>query len=271
MYKTICLLLLIPLYFPLFSGISVLFLPPAPCEPASALVYSDAAAADLSTDTLNTQALDSETLETEAAEQTFADVELILQNPELPNGCEVTSLAILLTAAGFPADHVKLYQACLPTEGFVYTENQRLGPSPEEYYVGDASSRTGGWYCFESPIVQAGDAWIARNGGGSRMQTVSGLSQDELEQYVQKGIPLVVWTTIEYASPTYSSTFSWTLPDGEAYVPYSNLHCVVLAGEENGQYQIADPIYGWQTVDKDVFWSSFDAMGRRAVTIQAAE
>ena len=49
-----------------------------------------------------------------AQELKFAPVELILQNPELPNGCEVTSLAMLLTSAGFPVDHVKLYQQYLP-------------------------------------------------------------------------------------------------------------------------------------------------------------
>ena len=80
-----------------------------------------------------------------AQELKFAPVELILQNPELPNGCEVTSLAMLLTSAGFPVDHVKLYQQYLPTKEFTYSKNQRLGPSPNEFYVGDASSRTGGW------------------------------------------------------------------------------------------------------------------------------
>ena len=51
------------------------------------------------------------------------------------------------------------------------------------------------------------------------------------------------------------------------HIPYNNLHCVVLAGEEGEQYRIADPMNGWQLVDKDVFWSSFDAMGLRAVTV----
>lgn len=199
--------------------------------------------------------------------QDFAPIELILQNPDLPNGCEVTSLAMVLTSAGFPVSHVALYRECMSSENFTYSENQRFGPSPEEYYVGNASSYTGGWYCFENPIVETGNIWLQKNGSKRRMQMISGITQAELDQYAQDKVPVVVWVTLEYAPPSYSTSFSWILPNGEQYVPYQNLHCVVLAGEENGQYLIADPIYGWQTVSKEIFWTSFDAMGRRAVTI----
>lgn len=199
--------------------------------------------------------------------QGSSSVELIYQNPELPNGCEVTSLAMALCAAGYPVNHVELYQECLPRADFSCSGACCYGPSPEEYYVGDAASATHGWYCFEGPLLQAGDAWIDRMGGGSRMVQLSGLSQEELDQYAQQGQPVVVWVTMEYQTPSYSSTFSWTLPSGELYVPYNNLHCVLLTGEEQNCYKIADPLYGWQEVDKDLFWNSFDAMGRRAVTV----
>lgn len=200
--------------------------------------------------------------------QEFSPVELLLQNPELPNGCEVTSLAMLLTSAGYSADKVDLYEECLPAEDFVYSGNQRFGPSPEEAYAGDASSSTGGWYCLEGPIMEAGNAWIEEHGGGGRMLSLTGISQSGLDRYAQDGIPVAVWVTRDYAPPVYADDFSWILPNGELYIPYDNLHCVVLAGEENGQYRIADPINGWQLVDKDAFWNSFDAMGRRAVTVQ---
>lgn len=35
--------------------------------------------------------------------------------------------------------------------------------------------------------------------------------------------------------PTPVPTYSWILPSGERYVPYSNLHCVVRSGREAGQ------------------------------------
>ena len=41
-------------------------------------------------------------------------VPLILQNPELPNGCEITSLCMLLRYLGFDADKCLLADNYLP-------------------------------------------------------------------------------------------------------------------------------------------------------------
>ena len=71
-------------------------------------------------------------------------IPLLSQNPVLPNGCEVTSLAMVLSSAGYPVEPVELYEQYLPVRGFTYVSSQRDGPSPEEFYVGDATSRNGG-------------------------------------------------------------------------------------------------------------------------------
>lgn len=196
----------------------------------------------------------------------FAPVEVQLQNPELPNGCEVTSLAMVLTAAGYPVDKLELY-SCLPREDFTYGGNNRFGPDPQTAFAGDAASASGGWYCLEGPILQAGDAWLQAQDGGACMVDYTGLSRETLDALLEEGTPLAVWVTQEYAPPAYASYFPWTLPDGSTYIPYDNLHCVVAAGIEGDAYRVADPIRGWQLVDQETFWQSFDAMGRRAVTV----
>ncbi len=205
----------------------------------------------------------------QAAELSFGEIQLQLQNPELPNGCEVTSLAMVLTAAGYPVDKLELYEY-LPREDFVYSGNARLGPDPNVAFAGDAASASGGWYCLPGPILEAGDAWIEAMGGGAQMEDFTGIDQDGLDTLLEQDTPLVAWVTQEYALPTYANYFTWTLSDGTQYVPYDNLHCVVLAGIDGDAYQIADPIRGWQLVDKETFWQSFDAMGRRAVTVDAS-
>ncbi len=61
----------------------------------------------------------------------FAPIKLMRQNPTLPNGCEVTSLAMVLTAAGYPIDHVELYNNHLPQADITEENSVRHSASPE--------------------------------------------------------------------------------------------------------------------------------------------
>ena len=192
---------------------------------------------------------------------------LIYQNPELPNGCEITSLAILLDWAGYPIDKVELSDNYLPKQGFYWSDGVLHGADPNQAYAGDPASRSSGWYCFEGPILEAANAYLSDQNTTQQAAPLSGTSREELENYMNDGIPLAVWVTLDYSAPRSRASSSWHLPDGTNYVPYTNLHCVVLAGWDGDRYQIANPIKGWQTVSPDTFWSCFDAMGRRAVAI----
>lgn len=172
---------------------------------------------------------------------------------------------MLLKWAGCPIDKVELAENYLPKEDFTYAGSDCLGPDPGQAYAGDPSSAEG-WYCFERPIIYAGNTWLREQNNNFQVVSLVGLTQKELKDYLDLGIPLAVWVTLNYTPPK-SSSFQWTLPDGTRYTPYTNLHCVVLVGWSGNDYQIADPISGWQKVSPDLFWSSFDAMGCRAVAV----
>lgn len=192
--------------------------------------------------------------------------QLIWQNPELPNGCEATSLAILLSCTGTPADKIDVLNNYLPKQAITWNHGVRCGPDPQVAYAGNAAAKGGGWYCFENPVIQAGDSWLKSSGQPYQMKNLTGLSREELEQYLSQQVPVAVWATLQCQTPHFSS-YPWTLPDGTKYYPYTNLHCFVLTGSTGGKYYAADPIYGWQALSPDVFWNAFDAMGRRAVTL----
>lgn len=212
-----------------------------------------------------------ETLPSAPAEP--AQVELQLQEPELPNGCEATSLAMALTAAGYPADKTEIAFAALPAEGFWYDSNgTRHGADPDAAYAGDPSSPSGGWYCLEGPAAAAADSWIQQCGGSSGAEILTGLDRRQLESKLQAGVPVVAWVTRDYGPARYADYYGWLLPDGSWYTPYDNLHCVLVAGlEPDGSYRVADPLAGWQTVDPDSFWAGFQALGCRALAIAPAE
>ena len=81
---------------------------------------------------------------------------------------------------------------------------------------------------------------------------------------------LLVWALgllLQRCSAPFRCDGGWYLANGSFYTPYCNLHCVVVLAQGEEGCLTANPLTGWQWVDEDQFWSAFDAMGRRAVTL----
>lgn len=105
------------------------------------------------------------------------------------------------------------------------------------------------WYCFEGPILAAAQRYLADHGGGRLAVSLTGLDLNGLQTYLDAGTPLAVWVTIGYEEPKRGPV-PWRLPDGSEYYPYINLHCVVLAGQDGGDFLVADPLKGWRRIPK---------------------
>lgn len=195
-------------------------------------------------------------------------VQPVLQNPQLPNGCEAASLATLLQYSGFSVDLGSLAADYLPCQQFTYNGLNRYGPDPEKAYAGDPFSTTNGWYCFEGPVVEAANAYLRAQGSDLRAEAITGADMAQLEQLLRQGRPVAVWFTQDYEQPRQNTSFTWTLPNGRTYTPYANLHCVVLCGMDGQQCHLADPMQGSTSIERDRFESIYTAMGSRAVVLQ---
>lgn len=193
-------------------------------------------------------------------------VETVLQNPELPNGCEATSLAAVLQTKGIPADKLDLAYGYIPRSDIVEEADGRFGPDPEQAYAGDPATGLG-FYCFAEPIVQGANAYLQACGSSLRAVDITGVTGDGLLQYLRGGDPVIVWITTDLQAPRTGS-YTWTLwQTGETYTPYVNLHCVVLTGWSGDICSLMDPLRGETTVDADVFLDCFVQMGSRAVVV----
>lgn len=191
----------------------------------------------------------------------------VLQNPQLPNGCEAASLACLLQYQGFSVSASEIAGGWLPCRPFTYSGADRCGPDPEQAYAGDPFSETNGWYCFEGPVAQAANAYLGAQGSPLRARALSGAGTDQLLAELRAGRPVAVWFTQDHAAPRLNDRFSWLLPDGQVYRPYANLHCVVLTGMTGEACTLADPLQGTVQVDRALFDQVYTAMGGRAVTL----
>ena len=146
-----------------------------------------------------------------AAEKTGATLPFLLNVPyinqrmDYPTGCESVSAVMALQYAGEDITVDTFIDDCLDTgERPAYEDGVRYGCDPWEAFPGDPRSSSG-YGCF-SPVIER----ALRRAVGTQPYTVeslNGLTLDELcGRYVQKGVPVIVWATIDMAAPKPGST-----------------------------------------------------------------
>ena len=194
-------------------------------------------------------------------------VENILQLPAMPNGCEVTSLAMVLQALGYDATNILLAESYMP-QGWLYEyRGVYYASDPAYYYIGDPASSYG-YYMLAPALVQTANAYLADRGGACVAVDVSGAGEDELEAMLAAGTPVIVWATMDYGNARYGTP--WVLEStGEIYLPYANLHCQVLVGADEDYFYINNPLLegAAQAVPRADFMYGYRALDCQAVVV----
>lgn len=194
-------------------------------------------------------------------------VQCVFQYPELPNGCEITSLATALNYYGFAVDKMTLAEEYLPTAPLTQSRYGAHGPDPDVAYAGNPADTWYAYYCFAKPIVQAANDYLTDQGERAAALDISGANEAELVRYIANGTPVLVWATITMHEP-YKSGFQWILPDETVYTPFNNLHCMVLTGYDQENFYFADPVYGRRIVERSLFMDRYKKIGSYAVVLK---
>ena len=184
------------------------------------------------------------------------EVENIPQNPELPNGCEITSAAIALNYLGYSIDKGTLAEEYLPMH-IPYWE-----ADPNIEFMGNPADELS-FYCLPGAITTAVNAYLDDQNSLYYVLDITGADTDELEMYLAQGTPVLIWATRAFTAPL--NNYSFTLPDGSW--PYSNSHCLVLTGYDEDNYYFADPMLEITEIDRETFAVRFAQMGSHAVVI----
>lgn len=199
--------------------------------------------------------------------ETGLAVPIVLQNPELPNGCEITSLTAMLNYFGIATDKMTMKRDYLPRQDTEIRNGVRYGPNPELAYAGNPASLTDGFYVFANPIMEAANTVLTENSSNLRASNITGASKKDILELVKKGFPVLAWVTIDWQTPRTNSF--WIVEEtGEKHPIYSNLHAVVLTASNKNSVTIMNPLYGDETIDINTFFSSYEALGSHAVVIQ---
>ncbi|MBQ7989762.1 MAG: C39 family peptidase [Oscillospiraceae bacterium] len=198
----------------------------------------------------------------------YIDMQNILQNPELPRGCEITALTILLRHYGFSAEKTDLASNYLPiSSGKVeYRDGKTYKDSFFDYFIGDP--RSNGYGCFSHAIEKAAVKYIDSHGGGYTVKNISGAHPDTLYQYLIEGTPVLCWGTDGMIEPEYYETW-YDIDTGEQLDWYLNEHCFVLAGFNisAGTVTLNDPMKGIIDYNIDKFETRYKQMYSQAIVL----
>lgn len=198
--------------------------------------------------------------------ETFLPVELIMQKPELPNGCEITSLTSALNYYGYTADKEVLSDDFLAKRPFYREGGKLYAPHPDEAFSGDPRSPSG-FYVFAAPVADAGNKYVESVGGSHEVVDITGSSRDEIINYVEQGKPVVIWVTLGMNPP--NTNYHWYVDDtDEYYEALLNLHCVVINGIKGNEFYVMDPLEGNVFYEIDAFLDSYESLGNRAIIIE---
>ena len=198
--------------------------------------------------------------------KTIYNVPQILQNPELPNGCEITSLCELLHFYGFPADKCDLADNYLPQS------EQWYGADPNAVYLGnprlDDSTPETGYYCFAGPIITAARKYLKEHDSNLLPFDLTGAEEPELAAALKEGHPFIFWASLHFEDIQYDPAPAWQLPDGTIHKPFHMLHCMVCKGMDDNYFYIADPLDYNTLVPREQFMKIYRQLGSRAVILK---
>lgn len=195
----------------------------------------------------------------------LTDFDIIEQYPELPTGCEITALTMVLNYYGYDVDKVTMaldYMPKVQAEFYRSEDGRLMGPDLENYFVGDPTQDSG-YICGTGAIVTAANRYLADVGSNLTATAMKDAHPEELYQLLDEGTPVVIWCTINMEDR--AETDGWYREDG-TYMEWStNDHGAVLIGYDEATVTVADPIYSRITVSREQFEKIFAERGGQCV------
>jgi uncharacterized protein YvpB len=199
-----------------------------------------------------------------AGKEKRLEVPYISQEGSLPNGCEAVSATMLLRYWGYPLTAEEFVDQYLPCRRIEVKNGHWYGPDPGEFYAGDPRSARNGFGCF-APVITASLTQAVR--GAYQVKNLTGSSLDTLCKYIDQGIPVAVWATIDMQP--VKKYYRWkSFNGGETYQYPSGEHCLVLVGYDEDHYYFNDPLAkGVAAYEKAVVEQRYETLGKQAVAV----
>jgi uncharacterized protein YvpB len=189
---------------------------------------------------------------------------LVRQLPELPRGCEVTSLTMMLNYAGIKANKMTLAKQVKkdPTP-LTYKNGRKYFGNPHIGFVGDMYSFSKpGFGVFHRPIAALGEQYLP-----NRIVNLSGNSFESVLNYVAAGRPVWVINTSTFTYLPSSYWQTWYTAQGPVRITMKE-HSVLITGYNSQYVYFNDPLDGMKNKKRPLkqFIEGWTQYGKQAIS-----
>lgn len=232
---------------------------PSVTEPQSNTEITTSSNSNTITSTSNYTRINHDTASRNNSNVVNLDVNVIYQLPELPTGCEITSLAMVLNYFGYNIDKETLAND--------YLEKGTIGvDSYKKVFLGDPHSKSA-YGCFAPVIVNSANKYLSDQQSDLHSFDLTGSELNELFEEIRYGIPVIIWGSL---NPNITIQYNQTwIVDSEILKWPANEHCMVLTGFDldTNTVTISDPLKGVCVYDYNSFLEYYVELGRQAVIL----
>lgn len=188
------------------------------------------------------------------------DVPLENQMPDLPNGCEVTSLSMLMNYYGIKVNKNELAENIQHVDFF--TDGGKYRGNPNQGFVGHMSIANAGWCVYNGPLYNVARKYT------THIENITGSDFLSLLKLVSNGHPVLIITTTTFNRVNDMQT--WDTNTGKVNVTPSSHACVITGYSKPKKVIYVNNPYGYknQPVNWKNLQASYNQQGRQALYIR---
>ena len=175
------------------------------------------------------------------------DVPLENQMPDLPNGCEVTSLSMLMNYYGIKVNKNELAENIQHVDFF--TDGGKYRGNPNQGFVGHMSIANAGWCVYNGPLYNVARKYT------THIENITGSDFLSLLKLVSNGHPVLIITTTTFNRVNDMQT--WDTNTGKVNVTPSSHACVITGYSKPKKVVYVNNPYGYK--NQPVNWKNLQA------------
>ena len=190
---------------------------------------------------------------------------LVKQLPELPRGCEVASLAMLLQYNNIDANKMTLAdQVRKNPRSHKVTDGKVHFGNPNNGFVGDMTSfENPGLGVYHGPVAELAKRYV----DPQRVRDFTGSDFSEIIQQLNEKRPVWVIINATYKKLPKKAFVTWHTEDGPVKITKRE-HSVLITGYDEKYIYFNDPLARETKAPMQPFKEAWEQMGKQAITIR---